>query len=147
MPSLDPHRVIEAVDTVTYGLIPSEYEDKKDIIIENVNKLTHQHRGSRGHHNGSRGRGASGDRNNSRGRGARGGRGGGGRGHHNESRGKDSATPHQNNYRGTIRDGRGRGRGRGQSRPPSNDGYQSRQSPNPTVDATIPRMHPKRTYP
>ena len=138
LPNLNPHRVIEAVDTVTYGLIPSEYEDKKDIIIENVNKLTHHHRGSRGHRNESRGRGASSDRNASRGRGARGG-GDRGRG---RGRGRDP-TSHQNNYRGKMYDGKGRGRGRGQLRP-HNDGYQSRQPSNSEVDTTIPHIQPRK---
>jgi 5'-3' exonuclease len=46
LPHLDPNRVIEAVDTITYGLRPPEYEDQQNIIIENINKSIPRFRGS-----------------------------------------------------------------------------------------------------
>ena len=144
LPHLDPNRVIEAVDTITYGRRPPEYEDQKDIIIENINKsisrsTPHGGRGRRGENRG-RGRGAySSDNghgsvnsqprgsNSSRGGGAHTYRGGvdGGQTYRGRGRGVGGGQTYRGRGRGvdgaqTYRGGdRGRGRGRDGVRDPS----------------------------
>ena len=138
LPHLDPNRVIEAVDTITYGLRPPEYEDQQDIIIENINKSIPRFRGpnrgrgdNRGRGRGQNNRGAyRGDNShgftNSNTRGIDSSRGRGGHMYRGRGRSIDSGVPGsetQNRYTSSTRGTRGslssqfhRGRDRGQAR-------------------------------
>jgi 5'-3' exonuclease len=153
LPHLDPYRVISAVDTITYGQIPLEYEDQENIVIENINKSIlgwgRGNRNNRGNYHGNNNRGnysgrsgSMSDNSGGNGRGSDGGRGSNrGRGYDRGSNRGRGTDPSSNSHRGR---GSNRGRwvdsspnphrGRGSNRGP--DFNRGRGRP---VDSVFPR--------